>query len=532
LVCEAVVSPAEAAANAPSFQFAAPECRQDLTAADGFVRDLAEALLHSAGLSGSDPDAELSAVWQHGLFQPVPAKAGTGPDQADAATPAAATPATASAERDPRQRDDRHVRAGLALLGLPEQRLADVPRSATAEAAAAALGVPHRAVIKSLAVMVGGAPALVLVPGGRKMDFRKLGDVVAAVREQRKAASGAAPESASKGKKAKQPAKGSRSKRKARMAKPDECIPHFGFTPGSFAPIGVRGGPGDPGDDLSASGETQGSELVVVVDAAAAECCVDAMEAEEAVRGSLGPGEDMPAEKVFFAGGGTEHHMVWLTMSELHAKLGATVAEITIASAPSSGGSHTGASPSHSAGAEAKAFDPDAFEPSKEELSELFPRPRFFVDSSLGRLTRWLRVVGIDTEERSGSESAGAALARATSQRRLFVTRDFRLAQRKGMKHMVLLLQNDTGKQFEELTRHCGLTCSVEDLMSRCSKCNGRGYRVLSRARVLAKGGLGIHPKVLSSVATYFQCLHCAAMYWAGPKFDSTRAHFAGLVVK
>lgn len=546
LVSSSTLSAKDVASAAPSFAFAwrhawpdpepEPETDSPASAADptAFLRECAAALCPPGkSLVSADPNASLALLWAEGIYQPVdlaqprvaragvsashkPTEGGSADPGAGAATAAAGTASDAALQAPAcvADRDQHHVMAALVAAGLPPTRVIDAPDTHRAEDAASSLGVPHGAIIKSLGVVVAGKPALALVPGGVRMDYKAVGAAIAAEQAARAAAALTATGSPAQAKRGKQ----LRTSARARMARADECVPLFGFSPGAFPPLGLKGG-----------GARDAESVVVVMDSSVLRAGIPASSLSAAAKAALGEALPPGDSSVVFAGGGTVHHVLCLTPEELQAATGAVVA--TFCKARDGAPAASTGSVLAAAAAAGPAFDPDSFNPEAQWLCLLFPRPRFLVDSSLGRLVRWLRVVGIDTLERTREESVGSAMAHAASTGRLFVTRDHKLASRKGSRSLVMILQNTTGGQFEEITAHCGLTCSVDDLMSRCSKCNGRGYRVLSRDRVLARGGLGIHPKVLSSVATYFQCLSCEAVYWAGPKFDSTRAHFAGLVV-
>lgn len=66
------------------------------------------------------------------------------------------------------------VRAILAAAGHAE-RMVTLPQSArTAELAAAAVGVPQGAIVKSLLCLAAGAPLLVLVSGDRRADVARV----------------------------------------------------------------------------------------------------------------------------------------------------------------------------------------------------------------------------------------------------------------------------------------------------------------------------------------------------------------------
>lgn len=86
---------------------------------------------------------------------------------------AAAAPITATARGDAADPVAR-VRAVLAAAGYVD-RLVALPQSArTAELAAAALGVPQGAIVKSLLLLAGGEPLLALISGDRRADVAKI----------------------------------------------------------------------------------------------------------------------------------------------------------------------------------------------------------------------------------------------------------------------------------------------------------------------------------------------------------------------
>src|SRR5687767_5554045 len=84
--------------------------------------------------------------------------------------------------------DHRNVRAvvaGGAALGV-EVRPVEFPASTrTAEEAAAAIGVPLGAIVKSMVFAVGGQPVVALVSGGNRVDEVRLGDAAGGGRAER-----------------------------------------------------------------------------------------------------------------------------------------------------------------------------------------------------------------------------------------------------------------------------------------------------------------------------------------------------------
>jgi prolyl-tRNA editing enzyme YbaK/EbsC (Cys-tRNA(Pro) deacylase) len=82
--------------------------------------------------------------------------------------------------------------------------------TATAQEAADAIGTTLGSIVKSLCFMVNGQPVVVLAAGDQRVDDRKL----AALYEV--------------------------SRKKTKVAKPEECVSIFGYTPGSVPPVGHR----------------------------------------------------------------------------------------------------------------------------------------------------------------------------------------------------------------------------------------------------------------------------------------------------
>ena len=133
----------------------------------------------------------------------------------------------------------------------------------------------------------------------------------------------------------------------------------------------------------------------------------------------------------------------------------------------------------------------------------------------------------------SAALSQDELLARADTAGRILLTRDRKLLRRRegSVPYCPLwfVTANDTSAQFSQLTEHFGITVRPEDLMSRCSRCNGAGYELVSQ-RVAAERG-DVPDRVLRAVTEFWRCRNaaCAKLYWEGAKFDATRDSFAGL---
>ena len=137
--------------------------------------------------------------------------------------------------------------------------------------------------------------------------------------------------------------------------------------------------------------------------------------------------------------------------------------------------------------------------------------PRLLVDAMLGRLARWLRLVGYDAVyARDESDHRIAAWARAED--RIVLTRDRELAHRRGIR-CLLIEHQDVESQLEEVWQALGQPPA--DLEPRCPSCNATLQPIASdevRERV--------PPYVYRTHEQFRYCAHCDQVYWRGSHWE------------
>ncbi|MCI4329040.1 MAG: Mut7-C RNAse domain-containing protein [Thermoplasmata archaeon] len=143
-------------------------------------------------------------------------------------------------------------------------------------------------------------------------------------------------------------------------------------------------------------------------------------------------------------------------------------------------------------------------------VAALLTDPQWLADEMVGRLARYLRMLGQDTEYVRGAR-ADEIVRRSRDEGRVLLTRNHALAAR--VTASVLLEGSEIGVQLQELHRAYPLL-GFEVQMTRCTLCNGRLLpwspsadsawpEGLPRARVEA--GLSV-----------FGCSVCHHLYWEG----------------
>jgi len=96
---------------------------------------------------------------------------------------------------------------------------------------------------------------------------------------------------------------------------------------------------------------------------------------------------------------------------------------------------------------------------------------KFILDEQLGKLARWLRIIGQDAEyQRQVSDDE--LLARARSQGRVVLTRDRSLAERAAGVTVICLAANYPAWQLREVVERFKERIKIR-VFSRCVACNG-----------------------------------------------------------
>lgn len=145
--------------------------------------------------------------------------------------------------------------------------------------------------------------------------------------------------------------------------------------------------------------------------------------------------------------------------------------------------------------------------------------PRFLADRMLGKLARWLALLGYDARRAGDHEIDDAVLmAAARREGRVLLTRDRRMPRVQGLTILVLREPGFEG-QLAEVLRAFGLKPDPGRFFSRCSLCDARLLDV-RREDVLAE----LPEKVRTLDSRIFRCPSCRRLYWLGTHVERARA--------
>ena len=137
--------------------------------------------------------------------------------------------------------------------------------------------------------------------------------------------------------------------------------------------------------------------------------------------------------------------------------------------------------------------------------------PSFVADMMLGRLTRWMRVLGYDVWYKNPVDDE-TLLALVREWHRVLITRDTRLVRRRGVGEHMLIRANDPMDQMMEVIRV--YPPDPEHVLSRCVRCN---IRLVSAEKKDLKDHV---PEYIYLTESMFgRCLKCGRVYWRGTHY-------------
>lgn len=137
---------------------------------------------------------------------------------------------------------------------------------------------------------------------------------------------------------------------------------------------------------------------------------------------------------------------------------------------------------------------------------------KFVVDVMLGKLAKWLKIIGLDAVYGNRAEDR-ELLQTARRERRVLLTRDRRLLQSARNVRGLLIESEDWRRQLAQVLDAFGLRDKARP-MTRCLACNLRLKRLSRKnARNL------VAPFVFERASAFSICPRCGRVYWPGTHF-------------
>lgn len=139
--------------------------------------------------------------------------------------------------------------------------------------------------------------------------------------------------------------------------------------------------------------------------------------------------------------------------------------------------------------------------------------PRFVLDVHLGKLARYLRLLGFDTLYRTDYSDL-EIIDTAAYEHRIILTRDRPLLFNRRVTHGYFVRATDAILQTREILKRLDLSGRLRPFQ-RCIRCNGL-LEQASKAEVLDQ----LPPRTRRDYSEFSRCAACHHVYWKGSHYD------------
>ncbi len=148
----------------------------------------------------------------------------------------------------------------------------------------------------------------------------------------------------------------------------------------------------------------------------------------------------------------------------------------------------------------------------------LIDTARFIVDHNVGKLARWLRIMGYDALFFNGSNDS-RMIATALAEGRVILTRDTQIMQRgvvtRGQLKAILIKSDRPELQIHQVIAALNLDCQFRPF-TICLECN-QPLEVRSKEQVKEL----VPPYVFQTQNQYMECPACHRIYWRGTHWQA-----------
>lgn len=147
------------------------------------------------------------------------------------------------------------------------------------------------------------------------------------------------------------------------------------------------------------------------------------------------------------------------------------------------------------------------------DIQHLRPKPlrnpKFIADVHLGRLARYLRMMGFDVIYKNDFDDK-EIITLSLSERRAILTKDRGILKHKEVTHGYWIRSTKVKEQIIEVTKRFDLANNIKEF-SRCIECNSLLVKT-DKDKILNE----LPPKVALSQEEFYTCPECKKNYWKG----------------
>ncbi|MGA1868500.1 MAG: Mut7-C RNAse domain-containing protein [bacterium] len=140
---------------------------------------------------------------------------------------------------------------------------------------------------------------------------------------------------------------------------------------------------------------------------------------------------------------------------------------------------------------------------------------KFYVDNMLGRLARWLRILGYDAVySKTGIKWADIQTDRTLTSEIIILTRNTRLYKNIGTRRALFIKDDHFRLQIRQVVQELGLHFQENIFLSRCVECN-IPLSPIKKEKIESR----IPEYVFQIQRNFYQCTQCKRIYWPGTHY-------------
>ncbi|MBI4301730.1 MAG: Mut7-C RNAse domain-containing protein [Chloroflexi bacterium] len=152
---------------------------------------------------------------------------------------------------------------------------------------------------------------------------------------------------------------------------------------------------------------------------------------------------------------------------------------------------------------------------------------RFVADSNVGKLAKWLRIIGYDVVF-ANSTSDDELIALALSEGRVVLTRDTHIIRRRvatrGPLRVIFIRDDDVRKQLRQVVQTLKLDWQQRPF-SLCLQCN---EALVAKSKDEVRGL--VPPYVFQTQDSFMECPACYRIYWRGTHWQRMNGELSQLL--
>lgn len=142
--------------------------------------------------------------------------------------------------------------------------------------------------------------------------------------------------------------------------------------------------------------------------------------------------------------------------------------------------------------------------------------PKFVADVHLGKLARYMRMLGLDTLY-DNNYTKDDLVNISIEKKRTILTRDRNILKRNDLTHGYWVRSEDPIEQAREVIERFHLERELKEF-SRCMECNGL-LETVDKEDIIDE----LPPRVEQSQTEFYRCPNCLRIYWKGTHYEKMK---------